>query len=94
MTLIHYIRRSMEDKKYLWKLVSMIQNTGVMERRAGVLMASDAQKEQPAFQACYRTHREEFEKLAQMLEDDLSRRTLQAVIDYRLDPAPEILRGG
>ena len=94
MGVIHQVRLMMENNEYLRKLVPIIRDTSIMQRRASVRLLTKAQKEQTAFKAFYETHREEFEKLSQMLADEFSRRTLQTIIDYRLAPAPELLWGG
>lgn len=88
--MIHEMRLWMEKNKYLEKLVEPIRRTKIMTyRRYNITGLKGAKAIQSKFQADYEMHKEEFEKLAQMLEDDFSRKTLQAVIDYRLDP-----RGG
>lgn len=89
MNIIYQIRLLMEKNRHLKKLAASIQKTKIMMKRREKIYAERAREGAEAFAACYGTHKSEFEKVAKMLEDDFSRKTLQAIIDYRLDP-----RGG
>lgn len=84
----------MVRNRYLKKLIPLVGNSKIMERyiedHAGIPLA---EKEKPAFTACYEAHRKEFEQVMQMLEDDLSRKTLQTVISYRLEPRRNVWGG-
>lgn len=89
------IRMYMERSKYLKDIVPIIKNTKIMKRRTEKLIhqfkmdrLEEAEKQKDAFRLCCKAHRSDLEKVFQLLADDYSRRTLQAVIEYRLDPTP------
>lgn len=98
-TLLNKIRVLMEKNKYLRKAVPVLlemkivrysiharsQNSSEYMRKA----IQRANETREGFRACYEAHQDEFMRLEKMLEDDLSRKTLQAVIRYRLTPNPD-----
>ena len=84
--MIHQIRLFMERNKYLEKLVAPIQKTKIMTKRRENSTFCQTKEKAAEFTAFYEAHKDSFEKVFQMLEDDFSRKTLQTLVDYRLDP--------
>lgn len=82
--ILHRIRGWMEGNALFSKYVPKIQKMKITrylaDREAGRV-----------FQAYYKAHKDEFDKLEGMLEDDFSRETLRAIIEYYRTIRPEIL---
>ena len=87
MNILGRVRFFMEKNKYLQKWVDPLRGTKIMTYwTENIRDLPKTKGERAIFKAVYEEHKEEFEKVFQMLEDDFSRKTLQTVIDYRLDP--------
>ena len=92
-------RKRMEKNAYLRKLIPPIQETKLCQykrqfiHRRGYLAdgLQKARETKDIFAACYYAHPGEFERLAGLLEDDLSRRTVEAIAQYRICPAVKTL---
>lgn len=89
------IRMYMENSKHLKGIVPIVQNTKIMKWRhekilhkIDMVLAEKAEKQKETFRSCCEAHQSDLQKVFQLLADDYSRRTLQAVIEYRLDPTP------
>lgn len=96
-SLLHKIKVLMEKNEYLSRAIPYLLETKFVRYRAqfpnsieyrnkAIRRANETREE---FQTCYEAHRDEFVQLAEMLEDDFSRKTLQTVIKYRLTPNPD-----
>ena len=95
--LVHKIRALMEKNKYLKKTIPYFRETKIVRYmlqsrnsrgyRSKAIQGANEKRE--AFRACYEAHRDEFARVAKMLEDDFSRKTQQAVITYHLTPNPD-----
>ena len=86
--MLREIRRMMEKNRLLSKLVPIIYTPRLREMRSVWLM----NREKPAFLSFYQANRKRFDALEEMLEDDLSRETLRAVIRYRSCPKRDMLK--
>lgn len=101
--MLSQIRHMMENNKFLKRYVPAIRLTRIMQYRRHfklliqkrgvylrrVLKRANETSEQ--FRTCYEAHKSDFDKVAGMLEDDFSRKTLQTVIRYRLSPSAKTL---
>ena len=96
-SLLHKIKVLMEKNEYLSKAIPYLIETKFVRYRAqfpnsiecrnkAIRRANETMEE---FRICYEAHRDKFVQLAEMLEDDFSRKTLQTVIEYRLTPNPD-----
>ena len=86
--MLREIRRMMEKNRLLSKLVPIIYTPRLREMRSVWLM----NREKPAFLSFYQANRKRFDALEEMLEDDLSRETMRAVIRYRSSPKRDMLK--
>lgn len=100
---IHTVHCAMERVPWLrGGVVPWIENLKIMDKRRAHLgfknfVARAQQKEAEdigVFRAYYPVHEEEFNQLAEMLEDDFSRKTLRTIVKYRMrEVTPESMKG-
>lgn len=101
--MISRIKRVAQKNKCLNKLITVIELTKATQYMRPLMpliwnrreflsrtykRANDTSAE---FRACYETHKNDFDQVESMLDDDFSRRTLQTVIRFRLSPNIKIL---
>ncbi len=79
--MIHALRIIMEKNKYLKKIVPKIKNTKIMKYRTKKLHQNERKKN---FKRFYKEHENDFNKLYDLLEDNLSKETMNCIIKYRL----------
>lgn len=89
-------KRVMEHNSLLQKAVPIARKLGVVHflhavgEKANQKKNSEAREE---FKTFYEKHTQEFRKLAELLEDDFSRLTLERVIEYRKTQKMRVLKG-
>ena len=79
--MIHELRIIMENNKYLKGIVPKIKNTKIMKYRSEKIHQNERKKN---FKRFYKEHENDFNKLYDLLEDDLSKKTMNCIIKYRL----------
>ena len=105
--MLHEARLFLEKYKYSAKIVSAIRKSEIWRSirayradrreyirkhdpdRFSLMRAKETRKE---FAKYYNSHKNSFEAVALILEDEFSRETLRTVIDYRLAPSREKLQ--
>lgn len=90
------IKKVMEHNSLLQKAVPVARRLGVVHFFHVVNEKVSHDKYAEAgeeFKAFYEMHTQEFHKLAQLLEDDFSRLTLERVLEYRKTQKMSVLKG-
>lgn len=89
------IRTFMEHNLFLAQLVPQIQKSGVPRLIRDIcepFQRNKGKADREAFSALYQENRDKFDRVRRLLEDDLSRKTFDNVIRYRLAGGRRLLK--
>lgn len=93
---ISRIRSMMEHNSFLQRVIPVARKLGIVHLLHAMTEKVEQQRnnaEGKEFQIFCRMHEQEFDRLAQLLEDDFSRLTLEKVLEYRKTRRMRVLKG-
>ena len=93
---ISKIRSVMEHNSFLQMVIPAARRLGIVHFLHAMTEKVEQQRDntkREEFQIFYEMHKQEFDRLAQLLEDDFSRLTLEKVLEYRKTRRLRTLKG-